>query len=169
MCQKTEQTIILGIDPGTVKTGYGIVKVEGNHYSLLDCGCISPPAAFPLHERYCVIFDSISHILSLHSVGIMVVENQFVKKNIPSALKLSVAKGVAILAATKQRIPFFEYAPRQAKRAIVGRGDASKQQVQRMVRALFHLSQPIPEDAADALALAICHFHRMKGMVYKLC
>lgn len=169
MRQKSEQTIILGIDPGTVKTGYGIVKIEGKQYSLLDCGCISPPAAFPLHERYCVIFDSISHILSLHSVGVMVVENQFVKKNIPSALKLSVAKGVAILAATKQRIPFFEYAPRQAKRAVVGHGNASKQQVQGMVRALFRLSQPIPEDAADAIALVMCHLHRMKGAMYQSC
>lgn len=151
--------IIIGIDPGTVVTGYGIVKVDdAGFYAALDYGCIRPPAKLKLSDRYLIIFESLEELLIKYSPDVLVVESQYVHKNPQSAIKLGMARGISILAAKRKGMSVYEYAPSKAKKAVVGNGNASKQQVQGMVQRLLKLSEPpTPEDAADALSLAICH------------
>jgi crossover junction endodeoxyribonuclease RuvC len=150
--------IILGIDPGTQITGYGFIRKEPSHVLAIDYGCIRPPHDLPLAERYRIIFESLAIIIDKHKPDVVAIESQFVLKNPQSAIKLGMAKGMAILAATQRGIPVYEYAPTRAKMAVVGKGHASKWQVQKMIQIILHLSvPPEPEDAADALALAICH------------
>jgi crossover junction endodeoxyribonuclease RuvC len=150
--------IIVGIDPGTTITGYGIIKVEGSSYLALDYGCIRPPKNLKLSERYLIIFNALEELFQMHQPDVISIETQFVQKNVQSAIKLGMARGMAILAAKRRGLPVFEYAPLKAKKAVVGTGTASKQQVQWMMKSLLNLATiPTPEDAADALALAICH------------
>src|SRR5579872_3554761 len=150
--------IILGIDPGTAITGYGIISVTSQRHEPLDFGCIRPPRHLTPAERYLVIFNALDHLLEIHAPDAVAIETQFVQKNIQSALKLGMARGVAMLAAARRKVAIHEYAPRKAKLAVVGNGAASKTQVQKMIQLLLNLScPPTPEDAADALALAICH------------
>ncbi len=156
--QQTKQKI-LGIDPGTILTGYGIVEIdEKRQFRAVDYGCVRPPPSKPLTVRYKIIFQAIEELLDCHQPHAIVVETQYIHKNPQSGIKLGMARGVAILAAALREIPVFEYAPTRAKRAVVGKGNASKKQVQAMVQHLLALpTLPTPEDAADALALAICH------------
>lgn len=150
--------IILGIDPGTRITGYGVVRKEGATYRALDYGCIRPPVQYVLAERYLAIFNGTEELLEKYKPDALVVETQYVKLNVQSAIKLGMARGAVMIAAAKRKVPVFEYAPTKAKLAVVGSGRASKHQVQRMVQHLLRLpALPEPEDAADALALAICH------------
>ena len=149
--------VILGIDPGTQITGYGVIKA-GSSFEALDFGCIRPPAKLPISQRYLIIFQGIDHLIEKYKPDAIAVETQFVYKNVQSAMKLGMARGMVILAGARKNIPLFEYAPKKAKLAVVGHGAASKHQVQKMIQALLRLpSAPTPEDAADALALAICH------------
>jgi crossover junction endodeoxyribonuclease RuvC len=155
--------IYLGIDPGTAITGYGAIEVEGNGMRPVDFGCIRPPAGMPLPERYHILFNGIESLLDRLKPDGIGVESQFVLKNAQSAIKLGMAKGMVLLAAARKSIPIVEFAPTKAKLAVVGHGQASKLQVQKMIQALLKLPcLPEPEDAADALALAICyaHYHR---------
>ncbi len=157
-------TIILGIDPGTRVTGYGIIKVEGSKYIPIDYGAIRPPIKAEAAKRYLVIHESVCALIERYQPQYLSVETQFVHKNVQSALKLGMARGVILIAAEKYKVRIAEYAPTKAKLAVVGNGRASKQQVQGMVRMLLGLSQvPQPEDAADALALAICHAQSLKS------
>lgn len=150
--------IIIGIDPGTQITGYGVIRSTGNSYSTLDYGCVRPPARLKLSDRYHILFNAIEELLEKYCPQALAVETQYVHKNVQSAIKLGMARGMAVIAAKRKGIPVFEYAPTKAKLAVVGNGRASKQQVQGMVKALLNLqTMPTPEDAADALALAICH------------
>jgi crossover junction endodeoxyribonuclease RuvC len=150
--------IIIGVDPGTIITGYGLICVENSSYRAVDYGCIRPPRDYKLSDRYLVIFDSICALLDMHKPAVLVVETQYVDKNIQSAIKLGMARGVIIVAAKSRGIPVFEYSPTKAKLSVVGNGRASKGQVQGMVQRLLRLKEPpCPEDASDALALAICH------------
>jgi len=159
--QKTE--IILGIDPGTRITGYGIIHVSSNQPQPLDFGCIRPPPNLSLPERYKIIFDGVESLIEKHAPTAIAVESQFVLKNVQSAIKLGMAKGMVLLAAARRGIPVYEYAPTKAKLAIAGNGRASKSQVQRMIQSLLRLPKlPEPEDAADALALAICCSHQIR-------
>jgi crossover junction endodeoxyribonuclease RuvC len=152
--------IILGIDPGTRVTGYGIIQLP---MEAVDFGCIRPPANTSLEQRYRILFDAVEALITTHRPMAIAVESQFVLKNVQSAIKLGMAKGIVLLAGARATIPVYEYAPKQAKLAVVGKGQASKFQVQRMIQALLGLpSLPDPEDAADALALAICCAHHMK-------
>lgn len=154
--------IIIGIDPGTVITGYGIVQVAPEHhtYHVIDYGCIRPPPSLKLTDRYLIIFEGIESLVQKYLPDTLVVETQFVNKNPQSAIKLGMARGVAIIAAKRQGMAVFEYSPTHAKRAITGSGRASKGQMQWMVQQLLGLSQkPEPADVADALALALCHAH----------
>lgn len=154
--------IILGIDPGTRITGYGIIKVHPHKFETLDFGCIRPPATASSSKKYLIIFEGIKALIDQHKPEALSVEGQFFHKNAMSALKLGMARGMAILAAEMAGIPIFEYAPTKAKKAVVGHGGASKEQVQRMIQKHLNLSElPTPEDAADALALAICHAHSL--------
>jgi crossover junction endodeoxyribonuclease RuvC len=160
MKNSEEPRIILGVDPGTRITGYGVIVIHCQVYNLLDYGCIRPPSDLKLSERYLVIFDGIDELIEKHRPHVLVVETQYVHKNVQSALKLGMARGAVMIAAKRKGLSVFEYAPTVAKRAVVGNGKASKFQVQRMVQSLLKLaSPPQPEDAADALALAICHAH----------
>jgi len=156
------ETIILGIDPGTKITGYGVIKTFENKHIALDFGCIRPPYKLSLSKRYFIIFESLEKIINKYKPHAIAVETQFVKKNVQIALKLGMARGSVIIAAEKNNIPIYEYPPKSAKLAIVGCGNASKYQVQKMLKMLLNLSkEPTPEDASDALALAICHAHKV--------
>jgi crossover junction endodeoxyribonuclease RuvC len=163
--QHQKNQIILGIDPGTHITGYGIVVIDNRRqFAVVDYGCIRPPASQPLTSRYRIIFRAIETLLDRYTPEAVAVETQYIHRNPQSGLKLGMARGVAVLAAALREIPVFEYAPTRAKRAVVGNGRASKVQVQAMVQRLLSLPElPQPEDAADALALAICH-----GQAFKL-
>ena len=155
--------VILGIDPGTRITGYGIIETDLRTHTPIDFGCIRPSPKLPLHERYALIHEGIKHLLDLYPIDALSVETQFVSRNAQRALKLGMARGVAILAATQKKIPIYEYAPKKAKVAVVGSGNATKGQVQRMMQTLLSLTElPTPEDAADALALALCHAQTLK-------
>lgn len=158
-----QEHIILGIDPGTCVTGYGVISFIAHTMHPIDYGCIKPPKQFSLHERYLIIYEALEELIFLHKPHCIAIENQFVYKNAQSALKLGIAKGIAILLAGKNHLPIHEYAPKQAKLAVVGKGSASKEQVQKMMQLLLRLPEPpSPEDAADALALAVCHAHHLK-------
>jgi len=165
MASEKQPAIILGIDPGTCVTGYGIIRVESSVLRALDYGCIRPPAHLKLSDRYLIIFESIEELLEKYQPSALVVESQYMSnnanvRNVKSTLKLGMACGISILAAKRKKIPVFEYAPAKAKRAVVGNGAASKHQVRGMVQQLLQLPEPPhPEDASDALSLAICHAH----------
>jgi crossover junction endodeoxyribonuclease RuvC len=156
-----KEKIILGIDPGSRVTGFGIIKKTLKGISVIDFGCIRPPQKLDISKRYLIIYDSVENLIIKHQPTSLAIETQFVYKNAQSALKLGMAKGVVMVVAAKHNIPLFEYAPKKAKLAVVGTGNASKHQVQKMMQMLLNLSKPpTPEDAADALALAICHAHQ---------
>lgn len=162
-----DDLIILGIDPGTRITGYGIIRQKGTLLEPLDFGCIRPPPDLELQERYKIIFEGVERLLEKFHPNAVAIESQFVMKNVQSALKLGMAKGMVLLAAARAKIPLFEYAPKKAKQAVVGNGGASKWQVQKMIQNLLRLpSLPEPEDAADALALAICCANSLKSLAF---
>lgn len=149
---------ILGIDPGTRVSGFGLIDVEDRSYFPIDFGCIRPPSSYLLSEKYLVIFNGVEELIEKYQPNALVVETQYVHKNVQSAIKLGMARGAVLIAAKRRGLPIFEYAPSQAKRAVSGTGKASKFQVQAMVKGLLNLmTLPQPEDASDALALAICH------------
>lgn len=156
-------TVIAAFDPGTVVTGYAFISLEGNKLTLIDFGCIKPPAKYKLSDRYLIIYDAVSALLDRYKPESVAVESQFVKHNPQSALKLGMAKGMVVLSVRQRNAPIYEYAPKKAKLAATGSGSASKAHVQKMMQLLFKLSEPPePEDAADALALAVCHAHALQ-------
>jgi crossover junction endodeoxyribonuclease RuvC len=151
---------VLGIDPGTLTSGYGIVVEEDHKLFHVVSGGISPSAKQPFPLRLKKIYEELEKVIDKYRPQVVVVEDLFVSKNIKSALKLGHARGVAILAAMNAGLPVFEYAPTEVKQAVVGNGKAEKKQVQMMVKTLLDLPKvPHPADAADALAAAICHIH----------
>jgi crossover junction endodeoxyribonuclease RuvC len=159
---------VLGIDPGTLTSGYGIVSEEDHKLFHVVSGGISPSAKQPFPKRLKKIYEELEKVIAKFHPHVVVVEDLFVSNNIKSALKLGHARGVAILAAMNAGLPVFEYAPTEVKQAVVGNGKAEKKQVQMMVKALLDLPKaPTPADAADALAAAICHIHssRMREML----
>lgn len=154
------QEIIIGIDPGTQVTGFGLVERKGSSFKALDYGCIRPPASLKLSERYLIIFNGIETLLEKYAPKVLAVETQYVNKNVQSAIKLGMARGMAILAAKRRGLSIFEYTPSEAKLAVSGKGNSSKFQVQEMLKVLLNLVDiPEPEDASDALSIAICHAH----------
>ncbi len=158
----TEFSLILGVDPGTQITGYGVIRVQHLTVEPIDFGCIRPPQSKDTAQRYLVIFNAMERLIEEHQPHAVSIETQFVYKNAQSAIKLGMARAAAMLAAARRGIPVFEYSPTKAKKAVVGNGAASKEQVQKMLQLLLKLpSLPEPEDASDALALAICHAHTL--------
>lgn len=148
---------IIGVDPGTLVTGYGIIKLKGSSYVAVDYGCICPPPSAVLSERYLILFNALEAILERYQPQALAIETQFVGKNVQSALKLGQARGVAMIVAKRKGIAVYEYSPTSVKKA-VGSGRASKEQVQELVKMLLGLQVlPEPFDAADALAIALCH------------
>jgi crossover junction endodeoxyribonuclease RuvC len=151
--------IVLGIDPGAAATGYGVVVRAGDGaVSLIECGVVRTDPKTPLASRLRQIYDGIGDILSRHRVDAMAVEGVFYAKNARSSIILGHARGVALLAATLRELPVFEYAPAEVKSAVVGTGRATKEQVQFMVQRTLRLrTPPTPSDAADGVAVALCH------------
>jgi crossover junction endodeoxyribonuclease RuvC len=151
---------IFGIDPGSIRTGYGCVDTDGTRHSLVTCGVLSAPAGSTLPDRLHVIHAGLVKLLRASSPQCVVIENLFHARNVKSALVLGHARGVAVLAAVEAGLPLVEYSPAEIKVAVVGYGRAEKAQVQQMVKLLLGLARaPSPHDAADALAVAICHAH----------
>lgn len=155
--------IIIGIDPGSRVTGYGIIRVQGSQSFYVDCGCIRT-ATLQGAERLQHIFHELQKIIQEHQPLEAAIEQVFVNQNPNSALKLGQARGAAMAAIT---IPLSEYSARQVKQSIVGFGAAKKEQVQHMVQRLLNITDKLQADAADALAIALCHAH-MRLSPYKL-
>lgn len=153
---------ILGIDPGSVRTGYGLLDVEGTKLRYVDSGVIRLPKK-SLPERLGIIYSAISQLVEEHAPEEMAVEEVFFARDPRGALKLGQARGAAIVAGSVRQLLIAEYAPRLIKQSVVGKGAADKKQVQFMVQKILCLSASPAEDAADALAVAICHAHLRKS------
>ena len=154
---------ILGIDPGSETTGYGIIESDGSIHTSILFGAIRTQRRRPFPERLLKVHDDLMAVLVRERADVMAIEEVFYAANVQSALKLGHARGVALLVAARQSLPVFEYSALEIKSAIVGYGRAEKGQVQSMVRFLLRLPEvPSPNDAADALAVAICHAHRLR-------
>jgi crossover junction endodeoxyribonuclease RuvC len=151
--------IVLGVDPGAATTGYGVVARAGDGaVSLLECGVVRTLPSTPLPERLREIYDGLGEVLARHDVDAMAVEGVFFAKNARTTVILGHARGAVLLAATLRRLPVFEYAPAEIKSAVAGTGRATKEQVQFMVQRLLRLrAAPSPADAADGVAVALCH------------
>lgn len=153
---------VFGIDPGSVRTGYGCVEADGRSVRLVLCGAIAVGAGTEFPERLESIHRELCTLMERCRPDAVAVESLFHATNVRSALKLGHARGVAILAAVQAGCPVSEYSPAEVKRAVVGYGRAEKHQVQDMIRLLLGLAErPSPHDAADALAVAVCHLHSM--------
>jgi len=157
---------VFGVDPGSLRTGYGCIDTDGSRHRLVACGAITTPAAAAFPEKLLAIHRALGQLLRKHRPDCVVVENVFHAANVRSALKLGHARGVALLTAVEGGYPVVEYTPAEVKLAVVGYGRAEKHQVGEMVRLLLGLSEvPQPHDASDALAVAICHVHSSAGPV----
>ena len=153
---------VFGIDPGSERTGYGCIDSDGSRHRLVVCGAIATHSCATFPDRLLTIHQGLLALVSAHAPDIVAVESVFHAVNVRSALKLGHARGVAILAAVERGVAVVEYTPAEIKRAVVGYGRAEKHQVQEMIRILLGLAEvPEPNDAADALAVAICHLHSM--------
>ncbi|HSJ10064.1 MAG TPA: crossover junction endodeoxyribonuclease RuvC [Longimicrobiales bacterium] len=151
--------IVLGVDPGAATTGYGVVTREGGGaVSLLECGVIRTEASSPLPMRLRQIYDGLGEVLKRHAVDAMAVEGVFYAKNARTSIILGHARGAILLAASLRELPVHEYSPAEVKNAVAGTGRATKEQVQFMVQRLLRLrTPPTPSDAADGVAVALCH------------
>lgn len=156
--------IILGIDPGSRITGYGVIKVVNNKTEYLGSGCIKVMDD-DLPKRLKNVYDGVSEIIKQFAPTSFAIEQVFMAKNPDSALKLGQARGAAIVAATCVDLPVFEYSARQIKQSVVGKGSADKTQVQHMVTHLLKLNKTPQADAADALGVALCHLHTEQSMI----
>ena len=153
---------ILGIDPGTVTMGYGIIESEGDEIALVDCGALVSRASSPAAERLCFLYNGLLEIIARCQPDAAAIEQPFMAKNVKSALAVGRAQAVAILAAANQGISTFEYTPTQVRQRVANYGASSKEQVQEMVKLQLGLPQvPQSSDAADALAVAICHLREI--------
>jgi crossover junction endodeoxyribonuclease RuvC len=150
---------LMGIDPGSRITGYGVIDLDGPRSRYVASGCIQTDSSRPLPERLKIIFEGVAGMIREHRPVEVAVEQVFMHRNPDSALKLGQARGAALCAVVMAGLPVSEYAPRAIKQAVVGSGAADKTQVQRMVGLLLNRAEPLPADAADALAVAICHGH----------
>ena len=160
--------LVLGIDPGLATTGYGIIRVnQQNEYECLAYGIIPTEAGLPDADRLQVLFTAISALIQDHQPDSCAVEKLFFQKNVKTALSVGQARGVVLLSLAQAALPVNEYTPNEVKQSVCGYGNAAKSQVQRMVQTLLHLDElPKPDDAADALAVAICHIHHQSFREY---
>ena len=159
--------IVLGIDPGYAIVGYGVVDYKSNHFTVLAYGAVTTAAGMPFNERLELIYDGIVDVIDQYKPVSMAIEKLFYNNNAKTVIDVSQARGVLILAAQKQSLSVCEYTPLQVKQSVVGYGRAEKKQVQEMTRILLNLEKiPRPDDAADALALAICHAHCSGSLMF---
>ncbi len=155
--------IILGIDPGTIITGYGVIKQNFSACQRITSGSIKLPSKHNLPEKLEIIYDELDKIIKTYKPDEFVIETAFYGKNVQSAMKIGYARGVSILAAAHNKIPTNEYSPREIKKSVVGKGAASKQQVYFMVKNLLEISsEKMRFDESDALAVALCHAFRLR-------
>ncbi len=153
---------ILGIDPGTLVMGYGVIESEDDETALIDFGALTPPERSPIGERLSHLYHGLVEIIQRHQPDAVVVEQPFIAKNVRSAMAIGRAQAIALLAAAERHIPTFEYTPAQIKQRVANYGASSKEQIQEMVRLQLGLAEvPQPNDAADALAVAICHLREV--------
>jgi len=157
-------TIILGIDPGSRRTGYGVIELSGNRHVYLTSGCLNL-ISYPMGERLRQIFLGLQKVIQAYQPKEAAIEQVFMHENPNSALKLGQARGAAMVALD---VPIAEYSAREVKKSIVGHGAASKEQIQFMVKRLLNVTGNIQADAADALAVALCHAHR-RLLLSRLC
>jgi crossover junction endodeoxyribonuclease RuvC len=154
---------VMGIDPGTHRTGFGILESSGRDYKLVICGTIRAASKDPIAKRLLHIFDSLQKNIQSYKPGVMALETLFFAKDIRAVERIGEARACAMLAASKQGIEVIEYAPTAVKKSVTGNGRASKEQVQFMVKRLLNLREAPALDASDALALAMCHLHSSKN------
>lgn len=155
---------ILGVDPGTNITGYGIIKQSGSSFTRISSGLIKLSSSHPIHQRLKIIYNELDRIIKLFKPEEFAIETAFYGKNVQSAMKIGYARGVSILAAVQNNLIVNEYSPREIKKSVVGKGAASKDQVSYMIKTLLNLkSSKMKLDESDALATALCHAFRMKS------
>ena len=155
--------LVLGIDPGLVTTGYGLIQVKNNSSSIIDYGTISPKQSDSLSQRLNTIYEDVSYIINKYKPNIMAIEEVFYGKNVKSALRLGHARGVSMVCASKNNISVYEYSARKVKQSITGNGAAHKSQVQFMIIKEFNLGNvKFSTDASDAIAIALCHINQIK-------
>lgn len=155
--------ILMGIDPGIAIVGYGIIRYEGNKFSVIDYGAVTTPAGMDLPSRLLAINERLEDLIATYKPEAVSVEELFFNKNVTTALAVGHGRGVVVLSAARMGVRVREYTPLQVKQAVVGYGRADKQQVQHMVKAMLGLPAiPKPDDVADALAVAICDAHSYK-------
>lgn len=155
--------IIIGIDPGYAIVGIGVVEYRGNRFRTLEYGAITTPAGMPTVDRLKKIYDELTLLLDKHKPDAVAVEELFFNSNQKTAINVAQARGVILVALRNNNVPVYEYTPLQVKQSVTGYGRAQKGQIQQMVKTLLGLNViPKPDDAADALALAICHAHSSK-------
>jgi crossover junction endodeoxyribonuclease RuvC len=153
--------IVLGVDPGTVATGYGVVAAAGSRFTCLDQGDVRAPAKWPMAERLRAIHAAVADLIARHHPEALALEEAFMARNAQTALKLGQARGVILLAGAQAGIPVYGYAPAHVKQAVVGHGRAEKDQIAYMITRILGLSAPpASEHAADALGLAYCHLQQ---------
>lgn len=152
---------VLGIDPGLAITGYGLIDTDSNHeYLCIDYGVITTPSSFNDSDRLQLLYDELTQLLINYKPDVSSIEKLFFQKNVKTAIAVGQARGVVLLALSQSKLPVWEYTPNEIKQTVCGYGSAGKQQVQRMVQMLLSLEDiPAPDDAADALAAAICQIH----------
>ena len=149
--------ILLGIDPGTATTGFGVIQKEKGALQAIDCGVVSTPKTLPMSHRLNILYEDVVELIEKYHPSIIAVEKLFFARNVTTAIDVGQARGVILLAAQKADLQIVEYTPLQVKQAVTGYGQANKKQVQSMVQKLLKLKVlPKPDDAADALAIAIC-------------
>lgn len=156
--------LVLGIDPGIGTTGYGVVGEDGQgEVVLLEYGAIQTQPGAPMPERLRVLHEGMTRVLRQHQPESVAVEQLFFGKNVTTAISVGQARGVVLLAAAEAGLHVYEYKPAEVKQALSGYGNADKRQMQEMVKLLLHLDQiPRPDDAADAVAIAVCHLHSQR-------
>ena len=151
----------LGIDPGTIVTGFGLVDEEDNHLFHISSGTITPPQKSDLSRRLQMIYIEVEKVIHAYKPDAVIIEKGFYAKNVQTVVKLAQVNGIIMLASVNASIPIFEYTPLEVKLAVVGYGAAKKEQVQQMVGHILRIDKPIESHhAADAIAVAICHLHR---------
>ena len=150
--------VILGIDPGLARLGYGVIEVDGDRRKVIQYGMLTTPAGQPMPQRLRAIFQGMNELMDIYKPDEVAFEELFFSKNITTGMAVSMARGVALVAVVERTPNLYEYTPMQIKQAVTGYGGADKHQVQHMVKLLLHLEQvPRPDDAADAVAVALTH------------
>ena len=163
---RIKPTIILGIDPGTIIMGYGLIAVQDNKISLLDMGVLQPGKVKDTYKKLQLIYNTVSGLITKYEPATFAIEAPFFGKNVQSMLKLGRAQGVAIAAAMQHGIEVTEYSPKKVKQSVTGNGNANKEQVMKMLQQILNFKDnPKHFDATDALAVAVCHYFQQKNPV----